>query len=194
MSPHSIPPVVFVGAGPGRADLITLRGADRLKQAEVVLFDSLADPALRRNLPAGFANPGFDADTAAAEFAGLMQRVAAQAEFGPALAMMRDRFMAGQVPRRPGQAQQLAGLGQLTPASRAAARPDLVWQLEAHEDQVSLACGPTVLTLPGFTADAVRAALGSTSFTVGDLPGPLDEDGKVALTRRLIRDGLVQAL
>ena len=154
----------------------------------------LADPALRRNLPAGFANPGFDADTAAAEFAGLMQRVAAQAEFGPALAMMRDRFMAGQVPRRPGQAQQLAGLGQLTPASRAAARPDLVWQLEAHEDQVSLACGPTVLTLPGFTADAVRAALGSASFTVGDLPGPLDEDGKVALTRRLIRDGLVQAL
>lgn len=51
MSPHSIPPVVFVGAGPGRADLITLRGADRLKQAEVVLFDSLADPALREFAP-----------------------------------------------------------------------------------------------------------------------------------------------
>jgi len=51
MSLHSIPPVVFVGAGPGRADLITLRGADRLKQAEVVLFDSLADPALREFAP-----------------------------------------------------------------------------------------------------------------------------------------------
>lgn len=43
--------VVFVGAGPGQADLITLRGADRLRQAEVVLFDSLADPALRRFAP-----------------------------------------------------------------------------------------------------------------------------------------------
>ena len=39
--------VVFVGAGPGKADLITLRGAERLRAAEVVLFDSLADPALR---------------------------------------------------------------------------------------------------------------------------------------------------
>ena len=43
--------VVFVGAGPGQADLITLRGAQRLGQAEVVLFDSLADPALRSLAP-----------------------------------------------------------------------------------------------------------------------------------------------
>ncbi len=43
--------VVFVGAGPGRADLITLRGAERLRNAEVVLFDSLADPALRELAP-----------------------------------------------------------------------------------------------------------------------------------------------
>lgn len=39
-------PVVFVGAGPGAADLITLRGAQRLAQAEVVLHDALVDPAL----------------------------------------------------------------------------------------------------------------------------------------------------
>ena len=51
MNHHSIPPVVFIGAGPGRADLITLRGAERLKRAEVVLFDSLADPALRELAP-----------------------------------------------------------------------------------------------------------------------------------------------
>ena len=43
--------VVFVGAGPGQADLITVRGARRLAEAEVVLFDSLADPALRALAP-----------------------------------------------------------------------------------------------------------------------------------------------
>ena len=43
--------VVFVGAGPGQADLITLRGAQRLAAAEVVLFDSLTDPALRELAP-----------------------------------------------------------------------------------------------------------------------------------------------
>jgi uroporphyrin-III C-methyltransferase len=43
--------VVFIGAGPGAADLITLRGASRLAQADVVLFDSLTDPALRELAP-----------------------------------------------------------------------------------------------------------------------------------------------
>lgn len=43
--------VVFIGAGPGAADLITLRGARRLAQADVVLFDALTDPALRDLAP-----------------------------------------------------------------------------------------------------------------------------------------------
>jgi len=44
--------VAFVGAGPGEADLITVRGAARLQAADVVLFDALADPALRALAPA----------------------------------------------------------------------------------------------------------------------------------------------
>ena len=43
--------VVFIGAGPGAADLITLRGARFLAQADVVLFDALTDPALRELAP-----------------------------------------------------------------------------------------------------------------------------------------------
>ncbi len=43
--------VIFVGAGPGSADLITLRGAKALAQAEVVLHDALTDPELRNLAP-----------------------------------------------------------------------------------------------------------------------------------------------
>lgn len=43
--------VLFVSAGPGAADLITLRGARALAQAQVVLADALADPALRELAP-----------------------------------------------------------------------------------------------------------------------------------------------
>lgn len=43
--------VLFIGAGPGAADLITLRGARVLAQADVVLFDALTDPALREFAP-----------------------------------------------------------------------------------------------------------------------------------------------
>jgi uroporphyrin-III C-methyltransferase len=43
--------VVFIGAGPGSADLITVRGARRLAEADVVLFDALTDPDLREYAP-----------------------------------------------------------------------------------------------------------------------------------------------
>ena len=43
--------VVFIGAGPGAADLITVRGAQRLAEADVVLFDALTDTALRVYAP-----------------------------------------------------------------------------------------------------------------------------------------------
>lgn len=43
--------VVFIGAGPGAADLITLRGARWLAQADVVLHDALTDPALQELAP-----------------------------------------------------------------------------------------------------------------------------------------------
>ena len=43
--------VTIVGAGPGSADLITLRGARALASATVVLHDALIDPALREMSP-----------------------------------------------------------------------------------------------------------------------------------------------
>ena len=44
--------VVIVGAGPGSADLITLRGARRLAEADLVLYDALASEELRSLAPA----------------------------------------------------------------------------------------------------------------------------------------------
>jgi uroporphyrinogen III methyltransferase/synthase len=38
--------VYLVGAGPGRADLITLRGAELIKSADCLIVDKLANPAL----------------------------------------------------------------------------------------------------------------------------------------------------
>jgi uroporphyrin-III C-methyltransferase len=43
--------VIFVGAGPGAAEYITVKGARCLAQADVVLHDALTDPALRQWAP-----------------------------------------------------------------------------------------------------------------------------------------------
>lgn len=47
--------VSLVGAGPGSADLITLRGLERLQAADVVYYDRLADPALLKRARKGAA-------------------------------------------------------------------------------------------------------------------------------------------
>jgi len=70
--------VVFIGAGPGAADLITMRGAARLAQADVVLYDALTDPALRDLAPQArwiaVGKRGFSDSTAQATIDALLVR------------------------------------------------------------------------------------------------------------------------
>jgi uroporphyrin-III C-methyltransferase len=72
--------VVFVGAGPGSADLLTLRGARWLAAADVVLADALADPGLRELAPRArwldVGKRGFDRHTEQAVIDALLVRLA----------------------------------------------------------------------------------------------------------------------
>ncbi len=74
--------VTFIGAGPGAADLITLRGAARLREAQVVLFDALTDPALRDLAPQArwinVGKRGFCDSTGQATIDALLVRMAHQ--------------------------------------------------------------------------------------------------------------------
>lgn len=76
--------VIFIGAGPGAADLITVRGAQRLAAADVVLFDALTDPALRVYAPKArwldVGKRGFAQATAQSEIDSLLVQLALEHE------------------------------------------------------------------------------------------------------------------
>jgi hypothetical protein len=75
--------------------------------------------------------------------------------------------------------------------SKVAPRPDLVYLLREGKDGLVVVFGATEITLPAFARDAVRFALAGPPFVVRDLPGQLDDAGKVVLVRRLLREGLL---
>jgi hypothetical protein len=54
--------------------------------------------------------------------------------------------------------------------------------------------GSTQITLPAFTRDALAFALNGVAFRVSDMPGPLDDAGKIVLVQRLIREGMLARL
>jgi uroporphyrin-III C-methyltransferase len=72
--------IIFIGAGPGAADLITVRGARLLAQADVVLHDALIDLELRQHAPNARWVPvgkrGFGKSTAQSEINAQLVRMA----------------------------------------------------------------------------------------------------------------------
>jgi ribosomal protein L16 Arg81 hydroxylase len=165
--------------------------ADVLVEAVSVMAHR--DPAMRRALPPGYANPGFDATAHQADFEAMLRRVAAEAPLGKLLESFKQEFLTGRVPRVEGQMALMARLDGLNGRSRVGVRPHLIYDLEPleAEGQVRLVCQGAEIVLPAFAEAALRHALSHGDFAVDDLPGELDAAGKLVLIRRLLREGLM---
>jgi len=159
--------------------------------AEAVSVACLASPEFRANLPAGFANPDFDASAARTAFRALVQRFAREADLTPILERLAQDFVISRHPDFTGALQEIDGEGAVTRDTRLAARPHLIWRLTLEADQVILLFGASRLSFPAVAAEPLRFALQGEPFAVGALPGRLDESSKIVLARRLLREGLL---
>lgn len=158
---------------------------------EAISEACLASPAFRAHLPVGFAKPGFDIRQAEATFAALIGTFAYNARLGPILERFAESFVTSRRPALQGCLQELDSAPQIVADSRLVARPHLVHLLNEEGDRIVILFGPTQITLPAFTREAVQHALSGEPFTVAELPGGLDEAGKVVLARRLVKEGML---
>ena len=159
---------------------------------EAVSEACLASPAFRANLPVGFARSGFERGRAEATFRSLLETFARSANLGPILDRFAENFVTSRHPALDGRLRELDNASPISAESRVAARPHLVYLLREENDQLVILFGSTKISLPSFTREAVTFALnGTPSFVVRDLPGQLDDAGKVVLVRRLIKEGLL---
>ena len=157
---------------------------------EAVSAACLSSPAFRANLPVGFASAGFDAGQATATFRALVDTFARDAQLAPILDRLAEDFVTSRRPAFYGCLQEALD----TPPSiesTLAPRPDLIYRVRDENERLVLLFGSTEIDLPAFTRDAVIFALDGAPFVVRDLPGQLDDAGKLVLAQRLLREGLL---
>ncbi|MCZ6604813.1 MAG: hypothetical protein O7A03_06675 [Alphaproteobacteria bacterium] len=161
---------------------------------EAVSAVSLKNPDLRRSLPVGFARAGYRRNKAKAEFKELVRKFARTADFDDALDQFADRITSSRAPLLRGQMEQVTRLDRLNLKTLAGPRPALIYKLFRDGDRIVISVYGKEIAFPKFAAPSLRHALSAERYRIGDLPGDLDDDGKITLVGRLVREGLVAVM
>ncbi|MCB9597546.1 MAG: hypothetical protein H6719_32810 [Sandaracinaceae bacterium] len=161
---------------------------------EAIARVSLQDPELRRSLPVGFASQGFEREKARAFFKELLQRVADQADFDAAIDHFAEDLVSTRHALVYGQMGQIARLSSLKIDDVAAPRPSLLFHLVKDEERVKVMAYGGSISLPIHAAESLEYALTTDEYRIGDIPGDLDDPGKLVLIKKLVREGLVEVL
>ena len=126
--------------------------------------------------------------------ADLVERLRARLAPDDVARRRRRRFVSTRRPVLAGQLTQLRALDRLgldTPVER---RPTVIADLALDDGAASLAFEGKELVFPPHASNAVEfAAAAARPFTARELPGPLDEESRLVLVRRLVREGFLRA-
>lgn len=156
------------------------------------------DPVFRKALPPGFANSDMDRAATAVQLSTLLQRLANEAPAEAVIETFRTDFISNRVPRGEGHLSQVVRAENLGLVDRVSPSPDLIYDIQKRagtdgaSQQIVLCCQGAEIALPGHAEDALRFALATPEFCIGDLPGDLDDAGKLVLIRRLVLEGLLR--
>jgi hypothetical protein len=105
----------------------------------------------------------------------------------------RAKLVRTRRPIRDGQLRQLRALEGLEPETVVERKPTVLVELTERDGGVSLAFEGRELTFPAHAREEVIAIVDADdAFTPAELPGSLDEPGRLVLVRRLVREGLLR--
>ena len=105
----------------------------------------------------------------------------------------RQQLVQTRRPIRDGQLGQLRALDSLEPDTELERRPTVLAELVEQDGSVSLVFEGRELTFPAHARDEVAAiAEAESPFSMLDLPGSLDDAGRLVLARRLVREGFLR--
>ena len=159
---------------------------------EFVAEAAIKDPAFRKGLPPGFGREEFDRRQTQEIFEDLIQRLAKHSDIDFILNRFAEQWISACPPILQGQMEQMAMVDEVRIESVVGPRLSAVWRIQRDNSFVTVHAFGKTISFPEHAGEAVRFALEQAQFVVRDLPGNLDEKGKLILVRRLIREGLVK--
>jgi ribosomal protein L16 Arg81 hydroxylase len=142
---------------------------------EVVAKVALTDVDFRRALPPGFAQTTHDRTEARAYMRSLLARLVERGDLDQAMDHFADELVSTRRALLDGQLEQLLSLDRYA----------------QRDGQVVVSCYGAEMRLPEHAAEPLLYALETPEFKIKDLPGDLDDAGKVVLVKRLVREGMV---
>jgi ribosomal protein L16 Arg81 hydroxylase len=152
---------------------------------------SALDPRYREALPIGFARDPRTARASEQHLANLLADLADIMRTESPVVDAARTVRARSWPALRGHLLDLEGVRSLdldTPLRR---RPDLRWTLTRDRTVISLEFHGKSIRLPGGLASELEFAATGTEFTGREIPGNLDEEGRLTLITALAREGFL---
>lgn len=119
----------------------------------------------------------------------LVERLAARLAPGEVARRMRRRFVATRRPILDGQLEEVRALRSLTAQTLVERRPTVIADLAA----TTLSFEGKRVAFPANAREELEAAFAAEGpFRAADLPGELDEAGRLVLVKRLVREGFLR--
>jgi bifunctional lysine-specific demethylase and histidyl-hydroxylase NO66 len=171
--------------------VVAVTWADVVRRA----VTAAAEDALSREpLPVGYAADPAALTAGVAGQLGELRRRLDKLDPGLLAAGAADRFWSSRPPILAGQLQQLLALEEIGQATVVRRRPGATCRLRRRGDRLEVLLGDRALHMPARLAPAMREILARDRLAVADLAGHLDPPSRLVLVRRLVREGLLEAV
>jgi hypothetical protein len=153
---------------------------------------ALADPTFDGPLPGGYTrDPDRLAQPLAEQLATLSESLG---ELDPAALAHEsgDRFLTERTPALRGGFNDLVALPELDDPTRLVRRPTTTCELRSEGDRLRVLLGDRELRMPQRLADAMAFVRDHATWSPSELAPWLDEESRLVLARRLVREGLLR--
>lgn len=151
----------------------------------------LKDIRFRQALPAGFVADAALRKECVRQLTELLDVLATEIRPKDAIDEVARKTTQRRQPVLAGHLLDLAATPRVDLHTTVRLRPQLQWQMIKDDDEIHLEFHGKTVDLPEYVEDELAFVMKADEFTGADIPGSLDDDGRLVLVRQLLHEGLL---